>query len=45
LFSIDDYNGYDPEINTAGQLTGVRSFDFVEVPIPRTYSLGLTVNY
>jgi TonB-linked SusC/RagA family outer membrane protein len=45
LFSIDDYSGYDPEINAAGQSTGVRGFDFVEVPIPRTYSFGLTVSY
>jgi TonB-linked SusC/RagA family outer membrane protein len=45
LFSIDDYSGYDPEINTAGQSTSVRGFDFVEVPIPRTYSFGLTVSY
>ena len=43
LFSIDDYSGYDPEINAAGQTTAVRGFDFVEVPIPRTISFG--VNY
>jgi len=45
LLSIDDYSGYDPEINTAGQSTGVRGFDFVEVPIPRTFSFGVTLNY
>lgn len=45
LFSIDDYTGYDPEINTAGQSTGVRGFDFVEVPIPRSFSFGVTLNY
>jgi len=45
LFSIDDYSGYDPEISAAGQSTTVRGFDFVEVPIPRTYSFGLTVTY
>jgi TonB-linked SusC/RagA family outer membrane protein len=45
LFSIDDYSGYDPEINAAGQSTSVRGFDFVEVPIPRTYSFGLAVSY
>jgi len=45
LFSIDDYTGYDPEINTGGQRTGVRGFDFVVPPIPRTFSLGATLNF
>ncbi|WP_299823776.1 SusC/RagA family TonB-linked outer membrane protein [uncultured Pontibacter sp.] len=45
LFSIDDYSGFDPEVNAAGQTTAVRGFDFVEVPIPRTYALGLTVSF
>jgi hypothetical protein len=45
LFSIDDYRGYDPETNVGGQRTGVRGFDFVQVPIPRSYSLGVTLNF
>ncbi|GGK86549.1 SusC/RagA family TonB-linked outer membrane protein [Rufibacter glacialis] len=45
LFSIDDYSGYDPEVNAAGQTNAVRGFDFVEVPIPRTYALGLQVSF
>lgn len=45
LFSIDDYSGYDPEVNAAGQTTAVRGFDFVEVPIPRTYALGVQVSF
>lgn len=45
LLSFDSYSGYDPEINTAGQSTGVRGFDFVEVPIPRTFSLGVTATF
>lgn len=45
LFSIDDYSGQDPEVNAAGQSTSVRGFDFAEVPIPRTYSLGITANF
>ncbi|AKQ45056.1 TonB-dependent receptor [Rufibacter radiotolerans] len=45
LFSIDDYSGYDPEVNAAGQTNAVRGFDFVEVPIPRTYALGVTVSF
>ncbi len=45
LLSIDDYSGYDPETNVAGQRTAVRSFDFVEVPVPRTFSFSVTFNY
>ncbi|TRX50932.1 SusC/RagA family TonB-linked outer membrane protein [Fulvivirga sp. M361] len=44
LFSFDDYTGRDPETNAAGQST-VRGFDFNEVPIPRTYSLGITATF
>jgi TonB-linked SusC/RagA family outer membrane protein len=45
LLSIDSYSGYDPEINTAGQRTAVRGFDFVEVPIPRSIQFGITANF
>ncbi len=45
LFSIDDYNGYDPETNVAGQRTAVRGFDFVQVPIPRSIIFGVTANF
>ncbi len=44
LFSFDDYSGRDPETNAAGQ-TAVRGFDFNEVPIPRTYSIGFTATF
>ena len=42
LASFDSYSGYDPEVNVGGQRTGVRGFDFVEVPLPRT--IGLTLS-
>ena len=45
LFSIDNYSGYDPEVNAAGQSTAVRGFDFVEVPVPRTMVLGVNVTF
>ena len=45
LLSIDDYSGYDPEINAAGQTNAVRGFDFVEVPLPRTILIGLNINF
>ncbi|GAB4517832.1 MAG: TonB-dependent receptor [Allomuricauda sp.] len=45
LISWDDYSGWDPEINSAGQSNGVRGFDFAGVPIPRTYQIGINVNF
>jgi TonB-linked SusC/RagA family outer membrane protein len=45
LLSFDDYSGYDPEVNAAGQSSAVRGFDFVEVPIPRLVVAGLSVTF
>ncbi|MEM6878028.1 MAG: SusC/RagA family TonB-linked outer membrane protein [Bacteroidota bacterium] len=45
LISWDNYSGWDPEINTAGQSNGVRGFDFAGVPIPRTYEIGLNLTF
>lgn len=45
LFSIDDYSGFDPETNSAGQNTRVRGDDFGNVPIPRTYQFKLLVSF
>ena len=45
LASFDNYSGYDPETNAAGQSNAVRGFDFVEVPIPRTYAVGVNLKF
>lgn len=45
LFSIDNYSGFDPEVNAAGQSNAVRGFDFVEVPIPRTFVVGVNMSF
>ncbi|MGF1670113.1 MAG: TonB-dependent receptor domain-containing protein, partial [Balneolaceae bacterium] len=45
LFSIDNFTGFDPETNVGGQRTAVRGFDFVQVPIPRSFQLGITANF
>lgn len=45
LISWDDYKGYDPEVNAAGQSTVLRGIDFGSVPIPRTYSIGLQAKF
>ena len=42
LISWDNYKGYDPEVNAAGQSTLLRGIDFGSVPIPRTFKLGIT---
>lgn len=44
LFSIDDYNGFDPEINSSGQSI-VRGNDFGAFPIPRTVQLSIITNF
>ncbi|HKP32979.1 MAG TPA: SusC/RagA family TonB-linked outer membrane protein [Chitinophagaceae bacterium] len=38
LISWDNYKGYDPEVNAAGQSTILRGIDFGSVPIPRTFT-------
>ena len=45
LYSWDDYKGYDPEVNAAGQSTVLRAIDFGAVPIPRTYSFGIAARF
>ena len=45
LFSFDNYSGWDPETNAAGQSSTTRGFDFNEVPIPRTYSFQVTATF
>lgn len=45
LISWDNYKGYDPEVNSGGQSTTLRGIDFGSVPIPRTYSIGLSAKF
>lgn len=45
LISIDNYSGWDPEVNAAGQDNAVRGFDFVEVPLPRVIMFGINFNF
>ncbi len=45
LISFDNYRGFDPETNSAGQSNSVRGDDFGNVPIPRLYQLKLTANF
>lgn len=45
ILSIDDYTGFDPETNSAGQSNRVRGDDFGNVPIPSSYQLRLTLSF
>lgn len=45
LISRDNYKGYDPEVNAAGQSTVLRGIDFGAVPVPRTFSVGLSAKF
>ncbi|THD65701.1 SusC/RagA family TonB-linked outer membrane protein [Robertkochia marina] len=45
LVSFDDYTGFDPETNSAGQSNRVRGDDFGNVPIPATLQLRLSASF
>ncbi|MCU0354311.1 MAG: SusC/RagA family TonB-linked outer membrane protein [Cytophagales bacterium] len=45
LYSWDNYQGWDPEINSGGQSNRIRGDDFGTVPIPRTYQVSLTASF
>ena len=45
LVSWDTYRGYDPETNATGQNSLLRGVDFGNVPIPRTFQLGVVANF
>jgi outer membrane receptor protein involved in Fe transport len=45
LISWDNYKGYDPEVNAAGQSTILRGIDFGAVPIPRTFKFGIAAKF
>jgi TonB-linked SusC/RagA family outer membrane protein len=45
LISWDKYKGYDPEVNAGGQSTILRGIDFGDVPIPKTFSIGIKASF
>ena len=45
LISWDNYKGYDPELNAAGQSTVLRGIDFGSVPVPRSYNLSVRAKF
>ena len=45
LKSWDNYKGYDPEVNAGGQSNILRGIDFGAVPIPKTFSIGVSAKF
>lgn len=45
LISWDNYKGYDPEVNAGGQSTILRGIDFGAIPIPKTFSIGISAKF
>ncbi|MFT4024534.1 MAG: hypothetical protein QM664_12195 [Flavihumibacter sp.] len=45
LISWDNYKGYDPEVNSGGQSTILRGVDFGSVPIPASFSIGVSAKF
>lgn len=45
LISVDNYYGFDPEVNTEGQTNGVTGQDMANVPIPQVYKFGVIFNF
>ena len=45
LHTWTDYTGLDPEVNMFSAHTVARGVDFATVPLPRQFSIGLSLNY
>jgi hypothetical protein len=45
LYTWTDYSGLDPEVNLFSANTVSRGVDFATVPLPRQFSLGLSLDY
>ena len=45
LYTFTKYKGYDPEIGAFNQSSLMQNVDMGRYPTPRTYTLGLTLNF
>ena len=45
LFLLTDYNGYDPEVNSAGTSSTIRAKDNGAYPNNRTFSMGASLDF
>ncbi len=45
LFTLTNYSGYDPEVNSFGSDASRRGVDFYAYPSSRTYTIGTKINF
>jgi TonB-linked SusC/RagA family outer membrane protein len=45
LITRTDYSGYDPEVNSSGNSSTTRGWDFYALPQPRTITFGFNVGF
>jgi hypothetical protein len=45
LFTITDYSGYNPDTNARANVRGSYGYDISSYPLPRTFSLGVKLNF
>ena len=45
LFTITDYKGFNPEVNSLGQSTLVQGVDLGGYPLARTYNIGVDIRF
>lgn len=45
LVTWTDYTGYDPEVNSAGNSSRTRGWDFYALPQPRTLTFGFNLGF
>jgi TonB-linked SusC/RagA family outer membrane protein len=45
LITRTDYMGFDPEVNSAGNSSTTRGWDFYALPQPRTFTFGINLGF
>jgi len=43
LFTITNYSGFDPEVNSFAQSNLFRNIDILSIPLYKNYSLGVNI--
>ena len=45
LFTVTDYSGWNPDVNSFGVTTGSYGVDYASFPICRSFDLGLSIKF
>jgi TonB-dependent starch-binding outer membrane protein SusC len=45
IFTSTKYRGFDPEVNSSGNSSTTRGWDFYALPQPRTFTFGFNIGY